>query len=138
MLENKRHRRSHLKLTLSLPPKIVSESELGKEKKGAELFPDKEIIMERGGDPHPDTDPPPSSSSVSAPLLQRKRSSSGATWAQTLGNIVVSIVGTGVLGLPYAFRFAGWAAGSLGVALAGLATCYCMLLLVSILGLKFQ
>ncbi|KQJ89699.1 amino acid transporter ANT1 isoform X2 [Brachypodium distachyon] len=54
----------------------------------------------------------------------------GATWAQTLGNVVVSIVGTGVLGLPYAFRTAGWLAGSLGVAAAGCATLYCMLLLV--------
>jgi proton-coupled amino acid transporter len=55
----------------------------------------------------------------------------GATPAQTLGNIVVSIVGTGVLGLPYAFRTAGWLAGALGVAGAGAATFYCMLLLVS-------
>ncbi|XP_066393556.1 amino acid transporter ANT1-like [Miscanthus floridulus] len=54
----------------------------------------------------------------------------GATSAQTLGNVVVSIVGTGVLGLPYAFRAAGWVAGSLGVAAAGSATLYCMLLLV--------
>lgn len=81
--------------------------------------------------------------SISAPLLdsvaqiQRKRrkesegENGGATWAQTLGNIVVSIVGTGVLGLPYAFRVAGWAAGSMGVAVAGVATIYCMLLLVS-------
>lgn len=57
----------------------------------------------------------------------------GATSAQTLGNVVVSIVGTGVLGLPYAFRAAGWVAGSLGVAAAGFAALYCMLLLVSTL-----
>lgn len=50
---------------------------------------------------------------------------------QTLGNIIVSIVGTGVLGLPYAFRVAGWFAGSLGVIIVGFATYYCMLLLVS-------
>lgn len=50
---------------------------------------------------------------------------------QTLGNIIVSIVGTGVLGLPYAFRIAGWFAGSLGVIIVGFATYYCMLLLVS-------
>ena len=73
-----------------------------------------------------------------APLLAREDGTSagsrrrgGATWAQTLGNVVVSIVGTGVLGLPYAFRTAGWLAGSLGVAAAGCATLYCMLLLVS-------
>ncbi|KAJ4753035.1 Amino acid transporter ANT1 [Rhynchospora pubera] len=53
-----------------------------------------------------------------------------ATSAQTLCNIIVSIVGTGVLGLPYAFRVAGWVAGSLGVAIAGLTTFYCMLLLI--------
>jgi solute carrier family 36 (proton-coupled amino acid transporter) len=63
-----------------------------------------------------------------APLLEGR---SGATPAQTLGNIVVSIVGTGVLGLPYAFRTAGWLAGALGVAAAGASTFYCMLLLVS-------
>ncbi|KAL4272333.1 hypothetical protein GQ457_13G011900 [Hibiscus cannabinus] len=49
---------------------------------------------------------------------------------QTIGNIIVSIVGTGVLGLPFAFRIAGWLAGSLGVLVAGFATFYCMLLLV--------
>ncbi|KAL1204718.1 Amino acid transporter ANT1 [Cardamine amara subsp. amara] len=49
---------------------------------------------------------------------------------QTLGNIIVSIVGTGVLGLPYAFRIAGWFAGSLGVIIVGFATYYCMLLLI--------
>uniref|UniRef100_A0A0A9ENL0 Amino acid transporter transmembrane domain-containing protein n=1 Tax=Arundo donax TaxID=35708 RepID=A0A0A9ENL0_ARUDO len=71
-----------------------------------------------------------------APLLLpreegRPRSGGGgASSAQTLGNVVVSIVGTGVLGLPYAFRAAGWLAGSLGVAAAGSATLYCMLLLV--------
>ncbi|XP_052146265.1 amino acid transporter ANT1-like [Oryza glaberrima] len=62
-----------------------------------------------------------------APLLEGR---TGATPAQTLGNIVVSIVGTGVLGLPYAFRTSGWLAGALGVAGAGAATFYCMLLLL--------
>ncbi|TVT97931.1 hypothetical protein EJB05_56802, partial [Eragrostis curvula] len=76
-------------------------------------------------------------SPAAAPLLQaqeegrRGSRGGGATSAQTLGNVVVSIVGTGVLGLPYAFRAAGWLAGSLGVAAAGFATLYCMLLLVS-------
>lgn len=73
---------------------------------------------------------------AAAPLLaredgRRRGGGGGATWAQTLGNVVASIVGTGVLGLPYAFRAAGWVAGSLGVAAAGFATLYCMLLLVS-------
>lgn len=54
-----------------------------------------------------------------------------STLLQTLGNIIVSIVGTGVLGLPFAFRIAGWLAGTLGVTLAGISTYYCMLLIVS-------
>ncbi|XP_020210826.1 amino acid transporter ANT1 [Cajanus cajan] len=53
-----------------------------------------------------------------------------ASRLQTLGNIIVTVVGTGVLGLPFAFRIAGWLAGSLGVAIVGLSTYYCMLLLV--------
>ncbi|KAK8708539.1 hypothetical protein V6N13_059577 [Hibiscus sabdariffa] len=53
-----------------------------------------------------------------------------ASKLQTVGNIIVSIVGTGVLGLPYAFRFAGWLAGSLASIVVGLATFYCMLLLI--------
>lgn len=70
-------------------------------------------------------------SSLSATPLIRHRGTAGeATVAQTLGNIVVSIVGTGVLGLPYAFRVAGWLAGSLGVAVAGASTYFCMLLLI--------
>ncbi|KAE8808894.1 Proton-coupled amino acid transporter 1 [Hordeum vulgare] len=70
---------------------------------------------------------------VKVPLLEGR----GATPAQTLGNIVVSIVGTGVLGLPFAFRTAGWLAGALGVAGAGAATFYCMLLLL-LFGLKLD
>ncbi|KAL5984723.1 ADP/ATP carrier protein [Asimina triloba] len=49
---------------------------------------------------------------------------------QTFGNIIVSIVGTGVLGLPFAFRVAGWLVGSLAVIFAGISTFYCMLLLI--------
>ncbi|XP_021886898.1 amino acid transporter ANT1 [Carica papaya] len=70
------------------------------------------------------------------PLVKRQPSSTAAagtrtaTTLQTLGNIIVSIVGTGILGLPFAFRIAGWLAGALGVAIAGVATFYCMLLLV--------
>lgn len=66
------------------------------------------------------------------PLLQSSGFSGTASTFQTLGNIIVSIVGTGVLGLPFAFKVAGWAAGSLGVIITGLATYYCMLLLVSL------
>ncbi|XP_026662484.2 amino acid transporter ANT1-like isoform X2 [Phoenix dactylifera] len=54
----------------------------------------------------------------------------GATSAQTLGNIVVSLLGTGALGLPYAFRVSGWLSGSLGLAAAAAVVYYCMLLLI--------
>ncbi|XP_039042244.1 amino acid transporter ANT1-like isoform X2 [Hibiscus syriacus] len=53
-----------------------------------------------------------------------------ASKLQTIGNIIVSIVGTGVLSLPYAFRVTGWLAGSLGAIIVGSATFYCMLLLI--------
>ncbi|CAN1772804.1 Amino acid transporter ANT1, partial [Linum perenne] len=66
------------------------------------------------------------------PLLpDHHRSSSGtASTIQTIGNIIVSIVGTGILGLPYALRVAGWFAGSFAIVLAGISTYYCMVLLV--------
>ncbi|KAF6160897.1 hypothetical protein GIB67_025432 [Kingdonia uniflora] len=67
----------------------------------------------------------PSSSSSSSSSLSGTSSS-----IQTLGNIIVSVVGTGVLGLPFAFKVAGWLAGSLGVIIAAICTYYCMLLLV--------
>ncbi|KAF2289573.1 hypothetical protein GH714_037225 [Hevea brasiliensis] len=72
------------------------------------------------------------SSASAVPLLESSSLSSTGTASaiQTLGNIIVSIVGTGILGLPFAFRIAGWFAGLLGVILAGIATYYCMLLLV--------
>uniref|UniRef100_A0A2C9VD66 Amino acid transporter transmembrane domain-containing protein n=1 Tax=Manihot esculenta TaxID=3983 RepID=A0A2C9VD66_MANES len=64
------------------------------------------------------------------PLLESSSSTGTASTIQTLGNIIVSIVGTGILGLPFAFRVAGWFAGSLGIVIAGISTYYCMLLLV--------
>ncbi|KAL5545636.1 hypothetical protein UlMin_005323 [Ulmus minor] len=67
---------------------------------------------------------------ASIPLLEPERTSGTASTVQTIANILVSIVGTGVLGLPFAFRIAGWLAGSLGVVIAGISTYYCMLLLV--------
>ncbi|RDX85124.1 Amino acid transporter ANT1, partial [Mucuna pruriens] len=66
---------------------------------------------------------------MASPLLEPVPSKR-ASKIQTLGNIIVTVVGTGVLGLPFAFRIAGWVAGSLGVAIVGVTTYYCMLLLV--------
>ncbi|KAH9737797.1 Amino acid transporter ANT1 [Citrus sinensis] len=80
---------------------------------------------EEGGENH-------MSNEIENPLLPKSsgRVTGTASAAQTLGNIIVSIVGTGVLGLPFAFRVAGWLAGCLGVMIAGLSTYYCMLLLI--------
>ncbi|KAK1288545.1 hypothetical protein QJS10_CPB19g01335 [Acorus calamus] len=64
------------------------------------------------------------------PLRSIRRRRGTATTAQTLGNIIVSIVGTGVLGLPFAFRNAGWLSASLALTFAALSTLYTMLLLV--------
>lgn len=53
-----------------------------------------------------------------------------ASVARTAGNIFISIVGAGVLGLPYTFRITGWAVAAGSVAGAACLTYYCMLLLV--------
>lgn len=67
-----------------------------------------------------------------SPLLPMGRSKLGnASATRTVGNIIVSIVGTGVLGLPYTFRVGGWASGTLAVFVSAILTYYCMLLLVS-------
>lgn len=68
---------------------------------------------------------------ASISLLESSRSSTGtASSAQTLANIIVSIFGTGVLGLPFAFKNAGVVAATVGILIAGIATYYCMLILV--------
>ncbi|KAG2686807.1 hypothetical protein I3760_09G024600 [Carya illinoinensis] len=67
---------------------------------------------------------------ASVPLLESTSSIGTASMAQTVGNIIVSVVGTGVLGLPFAFRTAGWLAGSIVVLVVGLSSYYCMFLLI--------
>jgi proton-coupled amino acid transporter len=54
-----------------------------------------------------------------------------ASELRTAGNIFISIVGAGVLGLPYVFKTSGWAVAVATVTLAASLTYYCMLLLVS-------
>ena len=56
-----------------------------------------------------------------------------ANLARTTGNIFISIVGAGVLGLPYTFRMSGYAVAATSVVGAACLTYYCMLLLVSLL-----
>ncbi|XP_031484811.1 amino acid transporter ANT1 [Nymphaea colorata] len=70
---------------------------------------------------------------LGAPLLPQQQKSApegrASAW-QTFFNIVVSILGTGVLGLPFAFKTAGWLVASLIILLAGVSTFYSMILLV--------
>eukprot|EP01018_Ginkgo_biloba_P011949 Gb_34829 [translate_table: standard] len=64
------------------------------------------------------------------PLLGHAGRKGRASTSQAFGNIIVSIVGTGVLGLPYTFRVSGWAPALGSIVLAGSLTYYCMMLLV--------
>ncbi|KAI4297876.1 hypothetical protein L6164_037737 [Bauhinia variegata] len=49
---------------------------------------------------------------------------------KTFANVFIAIVGAGVLGLPYAFKRAGWMTSLLTLFLVALLTCRCMMLLV--------
>ncbi|KAJ7525559.1 hypothetical protein O6H91_17G056700 [Diphasiastrum complanatum] len=49
---------------------------------------------------------------------------------KTFGNIAMSLVGAGMLGLPYAFKRAGWLAGSIALIVVAMATYYSLKLLV--------
>ncbi|CAI5537375.1 unnamed protein product [Closterium sp. Naga37s-1] len=49
---------------------------------------------------------------------------------KALGNVVISIVGAGVLGLPFTFRQAGWFVGSCAIAGSASLSFHCMMLLV--------
>lgn len=69
--------------------------------------------------------------SESTPLLGHRRAGT-ASVLRTYGNILISIIGAGVLGLPYTFKVGGWAVGATDVVLAALLSYYCMLLLVSV------
>ncbi|PKA60095.1 Lysine histidine transporter-like 1 [Apostasia shenzhenica] len=50
---------------------------------------------------------------------------------KTFANVFIAIVGAGVLGLPYAFKRTGWAAGTLMLIAVGALTYHCMMLLAS-------
>lgn len=71
----------------------------------AETSQTDDLRQERGGDGAVAVD-------VAASPKARKLSS----YKKTLGNMIVSIVGAGVLGLPYAFRRSGWAFSILALA----------------------
>lgn len=53
-----------------------------------------------------------------------------ATQTQCAVNIIISFVGAGLLGLPYAFSRSGWALGTICLAIISAANVYAMLLLI--------
>ncbi|MED6204058.1 hypothetical protein PIB30_005456 [Stylosanthes scabra] len=76
-----------------------------------------------------------SSSSSSAPNEDTPLLSGGhyqplSSKTKTFANIFITIVGTGVLGLPYCFKKTGWILGRIMLFAVGFFTHYCMILLV--------
>ncbi|GLJ40127.1 hypothetical protein SUGI_0822050 [Cryptomeria japonica] len=72
-------------------------------------------------------------SSSSAALLPKSSQSENAALSsvwKSFGNILIAIVGAGVLGLPYTFMKTGWLAGILILGTVAGLTYYCMLLLL--------
>eukprot|EP01018_Ginkgo_biloba_P029456 Gb_13083 [translate_table: standard] len=66
-----------------------------------------------------------------SPLLPKYSSSEPlSSLAKTFGNILIAIVGAGVLGLPYTFMRTGWVAGIIMLGVVAGLTYYCMMLLV--------
>ncbi|KAK8965666.1 Lysine histidine transporter-like 3 [Platanthera guangdongensis] len=65
-----------------------------------------------------------------APLLGHLTGDHLSSQPKTFANVFIAIVGAGVLGLPYAFKRTGWAAGSLMLFVIGFLTYHCMMLLV--------
>ncbi|MCD7448695.1 Amino acid transporter avt3c [Datura stramonium] len=63
-----------------------------------------------------------------APFLGQNQQLSSLS--KTFANIFMSLVGAGILGLPYTFKRTGWVMGSLLVISVAALTYYCMMLLV--------
>ncbi|XP_023554485.1 amino acid transporter AVT3B-like [Cucurbita pepo subsp. pepo] len=70
----------------------------------------------------------PSSPGENTPLLGGGLPRSSQ--AKTFANVFISIVGAGVLGLPYAFKRTGWATSLIMLFSVAAVTYYCMMLLV--------
>ncbi|KAA8532078.1 hypothetical protein F0562_006780 [Nyssa sinensis] len=62
------------------------------------------------------------------PLLSKSRHRSSQF--KTFANVFISVVGAGVLGLPYTFKKTGWVMGTLMLFSVAFLTYYCMMLLV--------
>lgn len=63
------------------------------------------------------------------PLLGKRPKLSSQS--KTFANVFIAIVGSGVLGLPYAFKKTGWVFGSLMLFSVALLTYHCMMLLIA-------
>ncbi|KAH0465337.1 hypothetical protein IEQ34_005440 [Dendrobium chrysotoxum] len=73
---------------------------------------------------------PRTAHSESAPLLNTHGPITLSSQPKTFANVFIAIVGAGVLGLPYAFKRTGWAAGTVIILAIGVLTYHCMMLLV--------
>ena len=83
------------------------------------------MVMERGASSN--------NCGESSPLLPAHRHERqellSSTW-KSFGNILIAVVGAGVLGLPYTFKTTGWVAGIIMLGIVAALTYYCMMLLV--------
>ncbi|KAM3362861.1 amino acid transporter AVT3B-like [Capsicum galapagoense] len=64
------------------------------------------------------------------PFLGQKQQQQLSSPLKTFANMFMSLVGAGVLGLPYTFKKTGWVMGSLLIISVGTLDYYCMMLLV--------
>ncbi|GLJ40126.1 hypothetical protein SUGI_0822030 [Cryptomeria japonica] len=72
-----------------------------------------------------------SSARENTPLLPNQlKSEPLSSSSKSFGNILIAIVGAGVLGLPYTFMKTGWLAGIIILGIVAGLTYYCMMLLV--------
>ncbi|KAK6946542.1 Amino acid transporter, transmembrane domain [Dillenia turbinata] len=70
---------------------------------------------------------PPPKPTEESPLLSNSKLSSNS---KTFANVLIAIVGAGVLGLPYTFKRTGWVMGLLMLWAISALTYHCMMLLV--------
>ncbi|GLJ40128.1 hypothetical protein SUGI_0822140 [Cryptomeria japonica] len=83
------------------------------------------MVMERGASSN--------NCGENSPLLpayrHKREELLSSTW-KSFGNILIAIVGAGVLGLPYTFKTTGWLTGIIMLGIVAALTYYCMMLLV--------
>ncbi|KAJ7542689.1 hypothetical protein O6H91_09G006800 [Diphasiastrum complanatum] len=64
------------------------------------------------------------------PLLEAHRGIGTASARKTFGNVIISVLGAGILGLPFAFKVSGWAVTSAAITFCGCVSYYSMMLLI--------